>query len=76
MNFPEFWRDVVGRGTVDTEAARAVAQAAWDAALCAASARAFDGGKLRGAVEVVAGISGLHSWSEETVAAGVEGGGR
>ena len=70
MSFEEFWADMVGRGTPDHAVNRTLVMAAWDAALCAATAGAFDAGKLRPAGEMMRGISALHTW-----AAGEEGGG-
>jgi len=70
VSFEEFWQYVVGRGTVDDAVHRQLAANAWDAALCAATAGAFDAGKLRPAGEMMRGISALHTWT-----AGEEGGG-
>lgn len=44
--------------------ALALAQAAWDSALCAVQAQNFDpNGKMRSAQEITATISRLHSWN-------------
>ena len=71
MSFEEFWAEMVGRGTPDRAVERTLAMAAWDAALCAATAAAFDAGRLRDSGDVLRGVTDLHSW----VKAGEEGGG-
>ncbi len=62
MTFDEFWQERVMKGTPDTAVTRTLAQAAWDTALCAASAGCFDSGKLVQPVTIQQRISDLHSW--------------
>ena len=73
MSFEEYWQEMVGRGTADNAENRTLVMSAWDAALCAATARAFDAGKLRLPGEVLRGISSLHTWAKAGMDEGGEG---
>ena len=62
--FETFWQetDKDALAPADHPAAEAIAQAAWDHALCAASACFLDRGQLRPAGQAQAAISNLHTW--------------
>lgn len=60
MTFDEFWD---GQFDKEDAAKRALAMQAWDAALCAAQAKAFGkDGKLIPNNELFSAISGTHTW--------------
>jgi hypothetical protein len=66
MTFADFWASQGGAGVPaqDEARARAVAELAWDAALCAASAGCFERGQFRAPAEISASIQALHTWAE------------
>lgn len=66
MTFDEFWAEAANLGLSTDESTKRMALAAWDAALCAASAQSFDRGKVRDGHAILAGISRLHSWVNPT----------
>jgi hypothetical protein len=62
MNFEEFWANAAEIGYPTDERSKNLAMSAWDAALCAASAQAFERGKLRTNHQIAATLSDLHTW--------------
>lgn len=66
MTFAEYWQEMTGRGFEDTATNRTLAESAWDAALCAASAGAHDRGKIKDGQAIMAAISKLHTWNKPT----------
>lgn len=62
MTFQEFYAERKAAGLPHGPQQHELAQAAWDAALCAASAACFERGKLKDAQSIHAGISNLHTW--------------
>lgn len=67
MNFPEFWQEVVKRGTADTFENRTLARDAWDAALCAAQAMKWgETREPKGTLEWSFLIGKLHTWNKTT----------
>lgn len=66
MNFAKYYADRVAGGMADTEANRAMLESAWDNALCAVQAIAFDEhGNMRPASVICAALSSLHTWNKE-----------
>lgn len=65
MSFEDYMASLGERGFATDGLARIAAADAWDAALCAASGQAFEKGALRTSLQIVAGISALHSWVGE-----------
>jgi hypothetical protein len=65
MSFEDFWAETFKGGIAAAElpAARALAERAWDAAVCASSARCFERGKFREPAVIHAEITQLHTWA-------------
>lgn len=63
MTFQDFYAERLAAGMPDTATNRSLCQAAWDTALCAASAACLDKGKMREPQAIHAAISNLHTWS-------------
>lgn len=64
MTFAQYWQDTISRGTPDTPAAHALAQEAWDAALCAVQAEITGpSGRLPASQEIAATLSRHHTWA-------------
>lgn len=66
MTFVEYWAEQEARGFGEPRFSRASAESAWDAALCAISAKCFDRGQIRTGQEIHAEITGLHTWVKPT----------
>ena len=65
MTFEDFYAERLAAGLTDTAANRTLCQAAWDTALCAASAACLDKGKIREGRECLDAISKLHTWATQ-----------
>ncbi len=64
MSFEEFLANAAALGMPASDASRAMAISAWDAALCAAQDAAFSHGKMQSAETITAALSTLHTWNK------------
>jgi len=66
MTFEQFWEETYKGGLTPAAmpAAKALAEAAWSAAVCSAQAACFDQGEMRTAGMICAELSKLHSWNQ------------
>ncbi len=66
MSFEEFYAERLAAGMPDHAVNRTLCQAAWDTAVCAASAACLDRGKIREGRECLEAISRLHTWEKKS----------
>lgn len=63
MTFQEYWQEQITRGMPAAPADKSAAMAAWDTAICSASAACLQRGKPADAHTIHAKISALHTWA-------------